>query len=73
MTGSGAGPSGKPPVRYHGRVIRLLLLTFVLPAILVSYLMQPRLSIWTFVPGVLGGALVLGWMYFKWWRESRLS
>ena len=71
MTGSGTG--GKPPVRYHGRVIGVLLLTFVLPSILVSYLMQPRLSIWTFVPGVLGGAVILGWMYFKWWREGRLG
>lgn len=54
MTRNGGGGK-KPSVRYPGRVMGVLLLTFVLPSIVVTYLMQPRLSIWTFVPGVLGG------------------
>jgi hypothetical protein len=66
-------PPGKPPMRYHGRVVGLMLLVFVLPATVVSYVAEQRISIWTFVPGVGGAVLILGWMYFKWWREGRLG
>jgi len=63
----------KPPIRYHGRVLLLILFVVVLPASVVSYLFDRHVTGWTLAPGIIAAVAILAYMYTKWWREGRLG
>ncbi len=59
-----------PPPGHPWLMLVAVLIFFVTPVTLASAVSSPPITGWTFLPGAMLGAVLVG-AYYRWWRGER--